>query len=40
MESTITDKLAEMLATAPPQAAVVDMQLHHAPVTVTYAPGH
>lgn len=38
MESTITDKLAELLTDAPDPAVLVDLHLHREPLTVTFEP--
>lgn len=36
MESAITEKLSELLTSAPESPAVVDMHLHREPVTVIF----
>ncbi|MGW9551841.1 hypothetical protein ACWG8W_12395 [Citricoccus zhacaiensis] len=38
MESTITEKLSELLTNAPTSPVVVDMHLHREPVTVVFEP--
>ncbi|MFC0247016.1 MULTISPECIES: hypothetical protein [Citricoccus] len=38
MESVITEKLSELLSSAPESPVVVDMHLHREPVTVVFEP--
>lgn len=38
MESAITEKLSELLSSAPTSPFVVDIHLHREPVTVVFEP--